>query len=229
MSRNKRIIMGTDTVLGEQELSKSRKIFWTAEREEDFLHQVSLKAQAKAKEIIQQAMQEAESIKDQAYKQGLDQAQENVKKQVQEARDELKNQFQQLTDSLQQEKHKIFKDYGQDLVLLSKCAVEKVLNLELADNREQSLSNLLEEGLEIIDTQKGLTLKIHPQDAGLLEDLLKQAKIRFPSLEKWRIKKDDKLEPGGIILETQNGMVDNSLSTRRSEIMAVIEQLSLEI
>lgn len=229
LSREKRIIMGTDTTLGEQELSRTRKKFWTAEREEDFLQQVSLKAQAKAREIIQDAMQEAETIRGQAHKQGLDQAQKDIKKQIQQTKDSLKKQFQQVTESLEKEKHKIFEDYSQDLMLLNKCAIEKILNLELNENRELSLRNLLEEGLESIDTLKGLTLKIHPQDAELLEDLLKQAQTQFPALERWRIKKDKTIDPGGLFLETQNGMVDNSLSTRRSEIMAILENLSLDI
>ena len=220
--------MGIDAVFDEQTVSKGRQQFWTAEREENFLQQVSLKAQSKAKDIIQEAMQEAESIRSQAYQEGLNQAQQDIQKQVQQTRDSLNKQFHQLINSLQKEKHKIWEDHSQDLVLLTKSAVEKVLNLELEAKRQESLTRLLEEGLETIDNQKGLTLKIHPQDGELLEDLLQQAQARFPALEKWRIKKDQKLEPGGVILETENGMVDNSLSTRWSEIMAVLEDLTLE-
>lgn len=218
-----RIIMG----LQSRSLSEGNIAVWTEEAEAELLNRVRSKARLQAKEIISKAMAEAEQIKARIREEVYQECLEQVRGEVARSHAQLCETAHRMFSTLQDEQQNIFEQYRDELVELVRVCVEKGLRLELDHDRRSCLAALLEEGLELIDSHRELTLTVCPQDGEQLEELLKALKENFPSLEKWRIKTRPGLEPGGVILESSYGLVDNSVKGRLESVREVLEHLAL--
>jgi flagellar assembly protein FliH len=218
-----RIIMGMQS----QRLGDGcRVVVWTEEREAELMARVRAKAREQARQILSHAMEEAERIKGRIREEVYAECMARVRREIQQSHDALCERAGTLLTAISREQHKICGEHRMELVELLKVAVEKAMRREMAESGERYLGALLEEGLELLDAHRELTVTVRPQDVPVVEELLARAKVRFPSLERWRVKSSASLEDGGVILETGFGLVDNSTATRLESIRDIMEQLS---
>jgi flagellar assembly protein FliH len=70
-------------------------------------------------------------------------------------------------------------------------------------------------------------VRVHPEDEETMRELLETGKERHPGLERWTVRTDPSMQPGGLVLESDQGMVDNSLGGRREMVAHVLDQLAL--
>ncbi|WP_051261435.1 FliH/SctL family protein [Desulfovibrio inopinatus] len=194
----------------------------------EFFERVRAKATNKAKAIISQAMAEAEKIKQKAmedgFAQGMSQAEEQAAQQIQDMADA----FGQTLTELQSQRVNLWNEYHQDFITLLRLAVEKTLHLQLAEHRMDILGHLLDQSLEVIDSRTELTIKGHPDDVPALTDLLGMATQARPGLKNWRVKGDPNIHPGGVLIESGEGMVDNSIEGRWAMVEQILSQLSVD-
>ncbi|MDY7002361.1 MAG: FliH/SctL family protein, partial [Thermodesulfobacteriota bacterium] len=194
--------------------------------EAEYLERVRERATLLAKDILIQALAEAEVLKKDAIEKGVAQGRKQAREQMDQ---ELAKQSEALAKALgaiQEGGTALWEKHRQDIVTLTRLAVEKVLRIEISKAREEILAGLLDQALEVIDSQRDLVIRVHPDDANLLEDLLHRAKAEHPALEQWRVKADPGLARGGLILESDHGMVDNTLEKRRESIEPILDQLA---
>ncbi len=189
--------------------------------EDMFLDRVRDKARSVAKEIISQALQEAQALRRRARDQGYLAG-------VQQGRQDQERRIEQLVHSLDREKEKILRAFRSDLVSLTRLAVEKTIKLELTQRRQECLAGLMDEALLLVDSQRKLRMACHPDDKAVLQDLLTAAAGKHPALANCRVRTDPSMEQGGVVVECENGMVDNSLTGRWSSVDSILEKLSLD-
>jgi flagellar assembly protein FliH len=219
-----RIILGVQ----EQRLgNESRAAVWTNEAEEELISRVRAKAREQAKEILARAMEEAELVKSRIREEVYAECLAQVRREIGASHEDLCTRVGEFLTALAREQHKICGDYREELVELLKISVEKGVRREMDADGEGYLSGLLEEGLELLDAHRELTVTVRSQDARMIGDLLEKAKARFPSLERWRIKQSSAMSEGGVVLETGFGLVDNSVASRLDSIRTILDQLSL--
>ncbi len=229
--RGPRVIMGIGSH-GPQESALSEltnpreNTAWTQATQDKYMERVRERATAAAQDIITKAMAEAEALKANAHAEGLQAASAEMQAQLNAA---LEQQSQTLTSALQalqQGTAAIWEEQRADIVALVHMTVEKILSVELEERRSTILASLLDQSLEAIDSQVGLTIRVNPTDEELIGFLLTQAQQHHPDLDRWNVRKDDKLSPGSIILESTQGMVDNSINSRKETVLQILEQLS---
>ena len=228
-----RVIVGLETkLLSEVETKQFDQPLLKPETEVQFWERVRLRAEQKAREIIAQAMEEAETIRNQARQEGLAEGlaegRAEADREIENLKQEFGAQFSRLMASIQEEKSKIWQEYQEELVLLTKVAVEKVLGVTLAENKEQILANLFHQALEQIEKKKELLIKVNPDDAELMQEMLEKAKTAYPQLSKCQLKADPAIEQGGVILETKNSIVNNTIDARYGEVKKILDQLDVE-
>ena len=194
--------------------------------EAEYQERVRERATLLAKDILIQALAEAEVLKKDAIERGLAEGKDQARAQMDK---ELAKQSEALAEALNAIREggaALWDKHRQDIVTLTRLAVEKVLRIETSKAKEEILAGLLDQALETIDSQRDLVVRVHPDDEKLLEDLLGRAKTNHPALEQWRIKADPDLAQGGLILESDQGMVDNTLEKRRQSIEPILDQLA---
>jgi flagellar biosynthesis/type III secretory pathway protein FliH len=173
------------------------------------------------------AMEEVERVKSRIREDAYEECLAQVRQEIGASHDELCTRVGTFLSAISREQHSLCDSYRKELVELLKVSVGKAVRKELDKDGERCLNELLEEGLELLDAHRELTVTVRPKDAAMIEELLNTAKSKFPSLERWRVKPNDSMKEGGVILETGFGLVDNSITGRLESVRSILDQLSL--
>ncbi|NJB69239.1 flagellar assembly protein FliH [Desulfobaculum xiamenense] len=200
---------------------------WSAHTEEEYMRRVQEKAADRAREIVADAMREAQEIRERAFHEGLNEAAAQCQAQLDAAVDQSAITLAQAMSAVQEGSDAIWQRHRQDIVTLVRLAVERLLAVELDSRREEVLAALLDQALDAIDTHKGLVIRIRPEDEEIMQALLERAKAAHPDLERWGLRVDPALAQGGMVLESEEGMVDNSVSGRFAAVAPVFDQLGI--
>ncbi len=227
-----RVLMGIgsagpqETTVAEMEARRSPMHF--EEMEARFWERVRAKAGEKAKDILSKAMAEAEEIKARAHEEGY---REGVARQAEEYAahvDELSQAVSETMAAVREERKSLWRGYREDFVSLLRLAVEKTIGSELSERRLDVASNLLDEALDLIDSRSTLTVTVHPDMEELLGQLLEQARTSGMGLDRVRLRSNPAVQPGGVVLESADGMVDNSIESRWAEVETIFSRLSVD-
>jgi flagellar assembly protein FliH len=226
---NTRVIMGVGTA-GPSEMTvheiEGTKIQVLDEQTElAFWARVRARAQTKAKEILNQAMIEAEDIREKARQEGLAQGRTDSLQAVESELSALGLSLAGMLQNLEAERQTLWTKHRQEFAALLKLAVEKTLHTKLTERRQEVLANLMDQAIELLDTRAGFTVLVSPSDEQAVSQLLTEAKQAHPSLGAWRVKTDPSMTPGGIRLESEAGMVDNTVDTRFEQISELLDRV----
>jgi len=199
------------------------------EVEARFWERVRAKAKARAAAIIAEAMTEAQEIKvrarDEGYNEGLAAGAVVAHEHSEAELTRMGSAFGSLMQSLAGERAKIWAAQRQDFLNLLRMAVERTIGAAIDERRQEILTNLLGESLELMEGKAGLTVTIHPDDEVFLRDLLVRAQAEYTSLGQVQIRLNPGLVPGSVLLEGQEGLVDNTIGSRFAPVEAILAQL----
>ena len=223
-----RVVLGMDTPgpkeMSIQQMEGKRRLVWDEAVDEEYMARVREKARDLARNILNRAQVEAEEIKRKARQEGYDEGFRRGKGASDAQLRELAHRTGVILESIQEQGKSVLQEQILDITTLIRVAVEKAVALEMEERRRESLTNLLTEALERIDSARGLTVRVSNADAELMETLLEEAARERPDLSSWRLK-TDLPDEGGVILETEEGMADNSLPVRWQGVEEVLDLL----
>lgn len=225
-----RVILGpgsggeAETTVSELESRRSPMHF--EEVEAQFWERVRARAKAKASAIIAAAMAEGERIKAKAHEDGYAAGVAAAGGQIQTELAQMAGSLGTMLESLTAERTKLWDSHRQEFVQLLRLAVERTTLATIDARREEILGNLLHESLELMDAKADLTVTVHPDDEGLVRELLARAGQERPGLAKVLVRSDPALLPGSLGLECCDGLVDNTIGTRFGEVEKIFEHLS---
>jgi len=226
-----RVILGPGGEEGEAEttiaeLESRRSPVHYEEVEARFWERVRAKAKAKASEIMSQAMAEAERLKATAKEEGYAAGVAEAEKQIQAELAQMSTSLGKILDFVAGERKSLWTSYRQDLVTLLRLAVERTIGASLAGRREEILSKLLDEALELIDARDNLTLTVHPDDEPLVRELMARAVNDHPGVSRFQVRANPALLPGSVSLESRDGLVDNTVASRFESVETLFAQLA---
>ncbi|WP_028574041.1 FliH/SctL family protein [Desulfonatronovibrio hydrogenovorans] len=225
-----RVIIGLQSrALDEMDLEARNSIrLATPETEEKFLERVRERAGQKASEIISKAMAEAKEIKQKASEQGFEQGLSKSRREIDTVKESLSKDVARIFANLKQEKHKIWTRYRQDMVLVLRTSLERILGIEIEKNRAEILGILMDQALELVERGKELSLTVSPKDQELIEELMERAREKHPDIGNCRVKVSEKIKKGGLILENGSGVADNTLDSRYKQVKEIVDRISLD-
>ncbi|NCC24294.1 MAG: hypothetical protein EOM25_03695 [Deltaproteobacteria bacterium] len=201
---------------------------WNEETEALLLERVRERAREQATAIMTQANEEAVAIRRRAAEEGLRQGRKEARQEHDRLKTEQRDILAKTLKGVDQSLENLWERYRQDLVLLMRAALEKALAFELEQSREEVLTALLQESLTLLDCKRTLTVQVAPQDEALIRDLLAAAQKNDPDLGSWRVQASPQVKTGGLVVESCEGMVDNSVETRMRAIRDIVEQIDLK-
>lgn len=212
-----------------QEIEGKRRLIWDETINEEYLERVKQKAKEKAKEIMLMAELEAEALRTTASHEGYAEGIAKAQEELDQTTEALTNQVNNMLTQIGAQGANIFAERQADIISLVKLAVEKTLSIELSENRTASLEALTREALDRIEAQRQIAIKCHPEDVEHLEGFLASIQERNPKLKYWTVKGDPSIDPGGIILEGNDGKVDNTIATRWQGVEPILDQLAKQL
>lgn len=226
---NTRVLIGagasgpSEMTVHEMEGNRSQVLDQSAELK--FWARVRARAQAKAKDILNHAMADAEAMREQARQEGLAQGLAEAQAACQAHMNGLGQTLAGMLAGLEGERGNLWAAHRQDFAALLKLCVEKTLHTELSARRQEVLANLMDQSIELLDTRAGFTVLVNPDDEAPVRALLEEARNVHPNLGQWRLKIDPAIAMGGLRLESEAGMVDNTLDTRFAQVAELLGQV----
>ena len=228
-----KVVMGMSTPgpdeMSIQELEGKRQLLWDDSTNEEYLARVKEKAKEKAKEIMMMAELEAEAMRATAHHEGYEEGLAKAQLELDQHTQAMSTEVEGILGQLGAQGATIYEDRRQDIIALVKLAVEKTLKVEMDEKRIASLEALMTESLERIESQRQIAIKCAPEDAEDLSAFIQSIQDRNPALKYWTVKGDPALKDGGILLESADGKVDNSIANRWQGVETILDQLSSQI
>ena len=187
------------------------------------MEQVRERAQQMAREILAQALAEAEQIRQRAKVEGMAAANEEIAARAQAEAAKVSNFLAQLQSALAEEKKRVYAGHKQLLFQILGLAFEKTLGVMLDEEREKVLHTLFEEAVGQLQATTCITVQVCAADLELAKSLVEATREARPDLPELRVCQCADLGPGGVRVESGDGLVDNSIASRFEQVRAILD------
>lgn len=138
--------------------------------------------------------------------------------------EKLKAKYEQLDSLLNQlyEQNKLLNENFNKVVLETSFAIaEKIIRREL--EKDSSIVNLIETCLKKVLTANEILIKLNPDDFEIVTNDLKAINKSIDA-SKIRFEKDEAIEKGGCLVETEIGNADARISSQMNELKRKLEE-----
>jgi len=143
---------------------------------------------------------------------------------VQEGRDEIKESLAFLKDTaakLMEKRDTILKGEEQMIGQLALAVAGTILRQEVKVDTDL-VRKLARESLRLVEDKKRVSIKVNPTDLNAVRGFEEEILSSMHGMKEWEIKEDNRITPGGCIIETDSGIVDAQLETQLAEIGATL-------
>lgn len=199
---------------------------------------VRAKVELKTREIFNAAQAEIQEMKLQAskegYEEGLARAAVDMQAIRQEEQESLAAEKARLGDNLaevlrriENGRSELWKAQRSELVTVLLAAIKKVILLEVDSRRKEILANLIDEALEELDHHSVINIIVNPEDSAAIKEILDLDPQKRQET-RWRIKSSAEVAPGGLVLENVAEHIDNTVDTRMTGVLAILNRLALD-
>ncbi|MFO7820390.1 MAG: FliH/SctL family protein [Halanaerobacter sp.] len=211
----------------ESELKEEKdKIISQAQEEAE---EIIAKAKKEAQEIKEEARQEIErereevfnQAKEDGYQEGLKEGQKEGRA---EGKEEIKNQCRDLLGGLeeavtdfQQSMELREEDMKADLVELAIVISEKIVAQRLRLDKTV-LENMIKKKLKLLEEGENVKLRVKPENLELLQEIKEDLIIKTGYIEEIKVIADEEIKDNGVIIETDFGGLDATVSTQLEKI-----------
>jgi flagellar assembly protein FliH len=209
--------------------AKKASLFDCGGEAEEYLERVRAKAREKVCAMLEEANAEAEGIKAQAVEEGLAEGRAAADAQYHAFLEEQVARLTGILSGIEQQSSAMWLEHREDIAALVRITVEKVLKITLDERRSEILAQLLDQALEKLDSQRNITVRVNGEDAEVMEELLTAAKNSGNELGRWKILPDAQVSPGSVVVESEQGMVDNSIESRFEAVESIFDRLLGEV
>jgi len=196
---------------------------------DDHLEQVRLDT----REMILEAQSEADEIRKQAHKiaaeaghrEGMKRAEAEIQKRGSELADKLALEklkttlpaMKAIAEALELERDRWLRDWEETAVRLSISVARRIIR-QYFDAHPEAAGNSFKEALELTTGNSQISVRVHPNDGEVLGNCLEEVRSSMAACGEVTIVRDEKVEPGGCLIETEHGVIDARIETQLERI-----------
>jgi len=203
----------------------TRSMQWDEATEAAYMERVRERAAERASKILAKAREEAEWIKEKARQEGYEQGCQQAQQELDAVQKQHAESVSGVLGAIQGQCLNIFNNWRSDLVTVVRASVERTCAVEMSESRQASMEKLFDEAVQVLDDRRQLVVTVHPDDEIMVSAIIQNAQQHYNGLEAWSVKSSPAMEAGGIIVESRDGMVDNTITSRRQAVDEILDQL----
>ncbi|SBV91913.1 conserved hypothetical protein [uncultured delta proteobacterium] len=220
------VYMGTNAFsLDSVEGEKSQN--WTEADEAAYLARVKQKATEMAAGLVDDARREADSIREAAHQEGYNAGMAQAEQEIEDFQNAVSGSVQAVLSAIEGQCSAIFANWRSDLVTLLRLAAEKAVGMPLVDDRARLLEEVYTQSVAALENRRNLVVRVNPEDEPAIADIVAMTQARFTDLKAWSVKADPKIQPGGLIVESDDSLADNRVEKRAALVNEVLKNLAL--
>ena len=152
-------------------------------------------------------------------------ARTEVKRQIAEATaeggDEGQAQAQHMRDEIVGLESRMLKEVEGEVVRTAIRVAQEILAAEL-HLREDAIVDIAVTALSAAKTARDINLRVHPRNAGVLRAAKERLVSNLTRAKDLEIREDRRVKQGGVLIETESGVIDAQLETQLEEIGRVL-------
>lgn len=171
-------------------------------------------------EIIAKIKEDAETYRQKVVKE----IEDEKKKAIEEGYKEGFQSWLEHVAKLEEEIKNVRKDYEKLMVPVLLKAVKKIVGHEL-ENRQETIVDIIQTSLKAVATHKKITLYVSPKDKSVVEANKNKLKDQFETLEAFQVRERNDIQPGGVIIETEGGIINAQLENQWNALEKAFETL----
>lgn len=207
--------------------SKSEPIAFNIEDMQSRAREYLLQMQSQAAEVIELARKEAIKIKNQAKQEGLNEAKEESQRKIDEAAAKLSDQrcrtaiesCEKTLAQMNQATSEWLSEWRNQTVLIAARIADKLVRNHMKDNNEL-LRVWMEEAIVAMRDERDLRVLVNPDDFAIAGRFLQSLSRTVPHAGGVEVIPDPEIKPGGCIVKSKNGQIDQQLETQLQRLVA---------
>ncbi|NSW54879.1 MAG: hypothetical protein HPY44_02605 [Armatimonadetes bacterium] len=178
-------------------------------------------AHLRAQEILDRAQEQAEQVLDDARRAAArleEETRQQALKAVADAQQEAFAEFLTLLrNSFEAELMRLWHEAEREAIELCAVAAEKVIR-ERIPRDDAVVVRAVRESLEQLRGASGVTVRVHPDCAAVLDAAASRLAADFPGAEGLQVECAPSLSPGGAVIRSDAGEVDLRIETQLARI-----------
>jgi flagellar assembly protein FliH len=143
--------------------------------------------------------------------------QKEYERRLEAERSELQGLFEEMRVQL----NRLYARIEKEAHLFALAVAERVIKKEVSTDTTIILRQAAE-ALKMVVGVESIALRVNPIDAALLRDHRQELMTSADSLRECVIEGDDKIQPGGCIIDTPSGTIDARIATQLKQIEAML-------
>jgi flagellar assembly protein FliH len=185
-------------------------------------------AEAVALEIVEKARVEGKKLEEDARSAGREQGYADGQRDAHDELEPVISTMRELIESIRAQRSEVIAAAEPELVRLAMAIAERILHSELVTNPTVVVENV-RQALTRLVSREVVTLRVNPAD----HDTIRQhrdAIVAASDVEHLRIVEDQRVDRGGVVVETDAGTIDSKIATQLREAKRAIlseEQIAL--
>lgn len=177
-------------------------------------------------------LERLKSVQEKAYREGYELGREEgrveaLKKHEKDILDKVAS-LQQLTSSILNLKPDLVSFNEAHLVKLAYFFASLIAMEEIAANPERVLS-VIRKSIELAQADEEVTFKVSMKDLQFLEEIKSGNKKEYEFLNRVKFEASEAITPGGVVLETNYGVVDASLEERTKKLWKMLNEVAPKV
>jgi len=177
-------------------------------------------AENTALNIVAKAQERVSEIEDEARTRASEQGYEEGKQRGQTELDPVIATFRDVTQSIREQRQLLLERAEPELVRLAMAIAERIVHTELSSNPSVVVENV-RSALTRIISREVVTLRVNPMDHDIIRTH-RDAIHAASDIEHLRIVEDQRIDRGGVIVETEAGTIDAKIATQIMEARRAI-------
>lgn len=177
-------------------------------------------AHERVKTIVEEARAGAIEVSERARSEGKDAGHNEGLAAAEREMEEMLATMRSLIDMARVERHKIIEGAEPEIVKLAMGIAEKILHKAVDVDREIVISISKAAIAELVD-RESITVRVNPIDLERMKQH-RDSMLALGETKHMRVIEDQRVDPGGVVVETEAGTLDAKISTQVEEAKRVL-------
>lgn len=177
-------------------------------------------AQERALALVEEGQRRAAEIETQARSQGFDRGMADGRAAAQAEMDEMLATMRGLVEMARVERYKIIETAEPEIVRLSVMIAERILNQHVALD-DQTVVEMARSAITRLVNRETVTVRVNPADIEMMRQH-REKLMQMNDIDNMRVIEDQRVDRGGIVIETDAGTIDAKISTQLREVRRLL-------
>ena len=177
-------------------------------------------ARQRSLELIDEAERGVTAIENEARTRGHEQGSQDGRAAAEAEMEEMLATMRGLVEMARAERHKIIESSEGELLRLALSIAERVLNAHVAMDQSTVLE-MTRSAIARVVNRETVTVRVNPADIEVMREH-RDRLMAMNDVEHLRLIEDQRVDRGGVVIETDSGTIDGKISTQLREVRRVL-------